>query len=99
MQTSNKIFDDLARVADGAVSTLVGIKDEVEAMIRHRVEGLLADANLVTRDEFDAVKAMAAEARAEQERLTKRLSALETANRPPRKAAKRRPRKSAKQSR
>ncbi|MEK9723417.1 MAG: accessory factor UbiK family protein [Rhodospirillaceae bacterium] len=68
MQTSNRILDDLARVANGAVSTLVGVKDEIEALVRQRVERLLADADLVTRDEFEAVKAMAAEARAEQER-------------------------------
>lgn len=79
MQTSNRILDDLARVANGAVSTLVGVKDEIEALVRQRVERLLADADLVTRDEFEAVKAMAAEARAEQERLAKRVAALEKA--------------------
>ncbi|MDD9875993.1 MAG: accessory factor UbiK family protein [Magnetovibrio sp.] len=79
MQTSSRLFDDLARVANGAVSTLVGVKDEIETMIRHRVERMLAEADLVPRDEFDAVKAMAAEARAEQERLTKRVAALEKA--------------------
>lgn len=79
MQTSNRLFDDLARVANGAVSTLVGMKGEIEAMIRQRVDKMLADADLVPREEFEAVKAMAAEARAGQERLAKRIDALEAA--------------------
>mgnify|MGYP001345442025 FL=1 len=78
MQTSNRIFDDLARVANGAASTLVGVKDEIDALVRQRIEKMLVDADLVPRDEFDAVKTMAAEARAEQERLAKRVAALET---------------------
>ena len=77
MQTSNRLFDDLAKVANGAVSTAVGVKDEIETIIRLRLEKLLANADLVPREEFEAVKAMASEARAEQERLAKRLSALE----------------------
>jgi BMFP domain-containing protein YqiC len=77
MQTSNRILDDLARVANGAVSTLSGVKGEIDAMVRQRIEHLLVDADLVPRDEFDAVKAMAAEARAEQDRLAKRVAALE----------------------
>ena len=77
MQTSNRILDDLARVANGAVSTLAGIKGEIDALVRQRLERLLADAELVTRDEFEAVKQMAANARAEQERLAKRVAQLE----------------------
>ena len=79
MQTSNRILDDLAKVASGAVSTAVGVKDEIEAIIRQRLEKLLASADLVSREEFEVVKAMVSEARAEQERLAKRLSALEKA--------------------
>ena len=77
MQSKNRVLDDLARVANGAVSTLVGVKGEIEAMVRTQVERLLARFDLVERDEFDAVKAMAAKARAEQERLEKRVAALE----------------------
>ena len=77
MQTSNRILDDLARVANGAVSTLAGVKGEIDALVRQRLERLLADADLVTRDEFEAVKAMAAKARTEQERLAKRVQQLE----------------------
>jgi BMFP domain-containing protein YqiC len=77
MQSSNRILDDLARVANGAVSTLVGIKNEIDALVRQRIERLLNDANVVPREEFDAVKAMAAKARTEQERLEKRIAGLE----------------------
>ncbi|MFQ5619548.1 MAG: accessory factor UbiK family protein [Rhodospirillales bacterium] len=77
MQTSNRILDDLARVANGAVSTLVGVKNEIDALVRQRVERLLNDADVVPREEFDAVKAMAAKARTEQERLEKRIAGLE----------------------
>ena len=77
MQTSNRILDDLARVANGAISTLVGIKNEIDALVRQRLERLLNDADVVPREEFDAVKAMAAKARTEQERLEKRIAGLE----------------------
>lgn len=91
MQTSNRILDDLARVANGAVSTLAGVKGEIDALVRQRIERLLVNADLVTRDEFDAVKAMAAEARAEQDRLAKRVAELESklAKPAPKKAASR----------
>ena len=79
MQISNRLFDDLAKVANGAVSTLVGVKDEIEALVRQRVDKLLADADLVPREEFEVVKAMVTEARAEQEHLSRRLAALEQA--------------------
>lgn len=99
MQTSNRILDDLARVANGAVSTLTGIREELEAMIRHQLERLLADRDTVPREEFEAVKAMAAKARSQQEKLEKRVAALEAklSGKPPAKAAKpRRPKPAAK---
>ncbi len=77
MQTRSRIFDDLAKVASGAVSTLGGIKAEIEVLVRQQIERLLLDADMVPRDEFDAVKAVAAKARSEQERLEKRVRALE----------------------
>src|SRR5512144_1181504 len=76
MQTSNRFFDDLAKMASGAASTVVGVRQEIEALVRQRIERLVADFDLVRRDEFEAVKAMAANARAEQERLDRRLSEL-----------------------
>ena len=84
MQTSNRFLDDLAKVANGAVSTAVGVKDEIETIIRHRLEKLLANADLVPREEFEAVKAMASEARAEQERIAERLDNLEKTSSKPR---------------
>ncbi len=89
MQTSNRLFDDLAKVANGAVSTLVGVRDEIEALVRQRVDKLLADADLVPREEFEVVKAMVTEARTEQEHLLRRLAALEPGE-PPQQAVARR---------
>ena len=77
MQTNNRILDDLAKVANGAVSTLVGVKSEIEATVRQQLERLLADLDLVQRDEFDAIKEVAIAARTEQEKLEKRIVALE----------------------
>ena len=79
MQTNNRILDDLAKVANGAVSTLVGVKSEVEATIRQQMERLLVDMDLVTREEFEVMKVVAIEARTEQERLETRLAQLEQA--------------------
>lgn len=81
MQSQNRIFDDIARVAAGAVGALTGVRGEVEARIRDQLERLLAGMDLVSREEFEAVKAMAAKAREEQEILQRRLDALE--GRPP----------------
>jgi BMFP domain-containing protein YqiC len=78
MQTQNRFFDDLARVAAGAMDTLSGMKSEVESRMREQLEKVLASMDLVSRDEFEAVKAMAAKARAEQEDLQKRVAELES---------------------
>ena len=77
MQSRNKLLDDLARVAGGAAGTVAGIRGEVETVVRQRIEAVLSELNLVTRDEFDAVKAVASKARAEQEKLEKRVAELE----------------------
>jgi len=77
MQTTSRLLDDLAKVANGAVSALVGVREEIDALVRQRIERLAADLDLVSREEFEAVKATAANARAEQEKLEKRLAALE----------------------
>lgn len=79
MQTQNRIFDDLAKMAGGALSALSSLKEEIEAMIRDRLERTMTDANFVRRDEFEVVKAMAALARSEQQKLEARLAALENA--------------------
>lgn len=79
MQTENRLFDDLARVASGAINTLGGLREEIELRVKERLERLAGEMDLVTREEFDAVKAMAAKARAEQTALEKRIIALEAA--------------------
>ena len=79
MQVDNRFLDDLARVANGAAGALSGVREEVEALVRQRAERFLADMDLVTRDEFEAVKAVAAKARLEQEALEARVAALEAA--------------------
>ena len=102
MQTSNRLFDDLARVASGAFHTLSGLREEIETRVRERVERMAADLDLVTREEFDAVRTMAANARAAQEELAAKVTELEArivalsgAPTPKKTAAKpRRPRKS-----
>src|SRR5215813_12702554 len=77
MQTQNPFLDDLAKVAAGAVGGLAGIKHEVETRMREQLERILGRMDLVTREEFEVVKAMAAKARAEQEAMASRLAALE----------------------
>ena len=77
MQSRNPIFDDLARVAAGAVGAISGMRGEVEARIRDQLERILAGMDLVSREEFEAVKAMAAKAREEQEILSRRIVELE----------------------
>jgi hypothetical protein len=79
MQTENRFFDDMARVASGALSGFTGLRQEIEARLREQVERMLRDMDLVTREEFEAVKAVAATARAEQERLAVRVARLEAA--------------------
>jgi BMFP domain-containing protein YqiC len=77
MQGQNRFFDDVARVASGAVGALSGVRGEVEARLRDQLERVLAGMDLVSREEFEAVKAMAAKAREEQELLRSRLEVLE----------------------
>jgi BMFP domain-containing protein YqiC len=77
MQSTNRVLDDLARVASGAFSAFSGVRHEVEGRMREQVERILMTMDVVPRDEFDAVKAMAAEARARQEDLERRLAELE----------------------
>src|SRR5580704_69744 len=77
MQSQNRFFDDMARVAAGAVGALSGVRGEIEARFRDQLERILAGMDLVSREEFEAVKAMAAKAREEQEVLLQRVEALE----------------------
>ena len=77
MQTTNRVLDDLAKIANGAVSSLSGIKSEIETFMHQQLQRLLKDANLVKREEFDVIKAVAVKARTEQEKLEARIKRLE----------------------
>jgi BMFP domain-containing protein YqiC len=77
MQVNSRLLDDLARLMTGAVGAAAGMKGEVETLVRERLRRLLDEADLVSREEFEAVKAMAAKARAEQAALAARLADLE----------------------
>ena len=75
MQTRNPFIDDLAKVANGAMGALTGVKDEVEARFRDQIAKILDGMDIPRRDEFDAVKAMATKAREENEELRKQIEA------------------------
>lgn len=77
MQIDNRLLDDIARVAGGAVGALAGVRSEVEELVKQRLERLFAEMDLVPREDFEAVWAMARKARLEQEALEKRVAALE----------------------
>ncbi len=77
MQSENRILDDLAKVASGALGGLVGVRHEIETRLREQFERILARMDVVGREEFEVVKAMAAAARAEQEALAARIAGLE----------------------
>jgi BMFP domain-containing protein YqiC len=78
MQTRNKLLDDLAQLMSNALGVAQGAKAEAETAMKSLVDRWLADRNLVTREEFDAVRAMAQRAREENEALSARLAALES---------------------
>ena len=78
MQSQNRFFDDMARVAGGAMGALSGVRSEIEARLRDQLERILTGMDLVSREEFEAVKAMAAKARDEQEVLLTRIAELES---------------------
>jgi BMFP domain-containing protein YqiC len=77
MQTDNRLLDDLAKMAGGALNALTGLKTEIEGLVRQQLEHFVANLRLVTREEFEVVQALAAKARDEQEDLTVRLKSLE----------------------
>lgn len=77
MQTRNKFFDDVSQLMTNAAGVAQGAKTEAETALRGMLDRFLADQNLVTREEFDAVREMAIRAREENDRLTARLAELE----------------------
>ena len=77
MQSENRFFDDLAKLVNGAAGTVAGMSREFESNARERAKQWIGGMDFVSRDEFDAVKALAAAAREEVESLKARLDALE----------------------
>ena len=86
MQSQNRIFDDLAKMMNGVAGTMAGMGREAESSLRDKMREWVGGMDFVSRDEFEAVKAMAAAARDENDALKKRIEALEAAAKP--KAAK-----------
>ena len=77
MNERPRFFDDLTGVAQGAIAALAGLREETEAMMRARADDMIERLELVRREELDAVKELAANARAGQEAAEARLAALE----------------------
>jgi BMFP domain-containing protein YqiC len=82
MQSQNRIFDDLVKMMNGVAGTMAGVGREAESSMREKMREWVGGMDFVSRDEFEAVKAMAAAARDENEALKKRIEALELAAKP-----------------
>lgn len=77
MQTRNKVLDDISQLMTNAMGVAQGARDEAETAMNSMIDRWLADRDFVTREEFDAVRAMAQKAREENEALKARIEALE----------------------
>lgn len=77
MQSENRFFDDISKLLNGAAGTLTGVGREIESSTRERAREWIGGLDFVTREEFEAVKAMAAAAREDVLRLEQRLAELE----------------------
>lgn len=82
-QTSNRIFDEMARLMNDAAGVAGGVRREFDTVMRTQAERILRELDVVRRDEFEAVKEMARLAREENEALKARIEALEAARRDP----------------
>lgn len=78
MQPGNKIFDDMSKLMSNALGVAQGAKTEAETAMKGWIDRWMADRDFVTREEFDAVKAMALKAREENAALEERIAVLET---------------------
>lgn len=87
MQTRNKIFEDMSQLMTNAMGVAQGAKDEAENAMKSWVDRWLADRDFVTREEFDAVRAMAQKAREENAALMARIDGLEAKKKPAAKKA------------
>jgi BMFP domain-containing protein YqiC len=79
MQSQSSVFDDLARLMTGAMGMAQGMGQEAQGFLRAQADRFVAEMDLVSRDEFEAVKQMATDARAEADELRARVAALEAA--------------------
>lgn len=77
MQTRNKMFDDISQLMTNAMGVAQGAREEAETAMKSMIDRWLADRDFVTREEFDAVQAMARKAREENAELSARVEALE----------------------
>ncbi|MGO1078637.1 accessory factor UbiK family protein [Inquilinus sp. CA228] len=87
MPFDTKLIDDLVRVATGAFGAVAGVREEARTRLREQFEHILSRLDVVTREEFEIVRALAQRAREEQELLTARVAALEAAATPAAKPA------------
>lgn len=76
-QTNNRFFDEMARLMNDAAGVAEGVRREFQTLFQSQAERILRDMDVVTREEFEAVKEMAAKAREENERLAARLAEVE----------------------
>ena len=88
MQSQNRMFDDLVKMMNGVAGTMAGVGREAEGSMREKMREWVGGMDFIARDEFDAVKAMAAAACDENDALRKRIDALEAAAAKPAKAPK-----------
>ena len=77
MQSENRLFEDFVKMMNGAAGTLAGMGREAEGSMREKMRAFVGGADFVSRDEFEAVKAMAATAREQNAALEARIAALE----------------------
>jgi BMFP domain-containing protein YqiC len=77
MQSQNKLFDDFVKVMNGAAGTIAGMSREANAAMQERAREWIGGLDMVSREEFEAVKAMAVAAREQNEALERRIAALE----------------------
>lgn len=82
MQAKNRIFDDMSQLMSNAMGVAQGAKDEAETAMKSMLDRWMADREFVSRDEFDAVRAMAQKAREENSELLARIEALEAKPKP-----------------
>jgi hypothetical protein len=75
--TSSKFFDELSKIMTNAAGAAQGVRKEIDALVQSQVERVLNNINVVKREDFDVVRDMAEKARAENERLEKRIAELE----------------------